>query len=138
MSEAVLTKRCKKYFDKTSRVHPDFYFHKVSDKFTSGIPDYYVLFRGVSIWIELKAKGETIRPIQNHVMKRLHRAGAITLWTSEFDQVKRLAEQFEHQAIHHHVCGTGVIGQNLVQRAALLENGEIGDAAKVDERTALL
>ena len=92
MSEAKLTARCKKYFTKLQLEYPDFYFQKLSDRFTSGILDYYILFRGISIWIELKDKNKTIDPIQNHVMKRLHRAGAITLWTSDFEQVKKLVD----------------------------------------------
>ena len=92
MSEAVLTKRCKKYFDMLSRTYPDFYYNKMSHRYESGLPDYYVLFRTVSIWIELKAKGKSIKPLQNHVMMRLHRAGAITLWTSDFEQVKKLVD----------------------------------------------
>lgn len=92
MSEAKLTAKCKKYFTKLQKEHPDFYFQKFSDRFTSGICDYYILFRGLSIWIELKDIGKTIEPIQNHTMKRLHRAGAITLWTSEFEQVKKLVD----------------------------------------------
>lgn len=90
MSEARLTAQCKKYFTGIQKEHKDFYFQKLSDRFTSGLLDYYILFRGLSIWIELKDRGKKIDPIQNHTLKRLNRAGAITLWTDDFSAVKQL------------------------------------------------
>jgi len=93
LSEARITGYCKTLFQRTSLKHSDFYYQKISDKFTSGLPDYYLLYRGVSIWIELKDKNKKPDPIQVYTMRCLKRAGAIVIWTDNFDVIENFIDQ---------------------------------------------
>ena len=88
MSEAKLTEQCRKLFKEIQKTHKEFFFQKISDRYASGLPDFYICYYGASIWIELKAKGEKPRPIQVYTMHRLKDAGAIVLCTDDFKEVK--------------------------------------------------
>lgn len=96
-SEAVITNKCRILFQALAKEHKDFFFQKISDRFASGIPDYYILYRGTSIWIELKAEGKKPIMVQYHYLNKLKKAGAITMWTSNFEDVKRLMSKIINQ-----------------------------------------
>ena len=70
------------------RLRPAFYFQKTSDRYTSGIPDFYILYRGFSAHIELKREGEDAGVLQSHVLYSLQRAGARILCTDDFKEVR--------------------------------------------------
>jgi len=89
MLEAHLTKLCGNYFKELKRKHEGFFYQKISDRYTSGIPDYYILFNGNTLWLELKKTGAKARPLQEYTLKQLRRAGAQTLVTDDFETVKR-------------------------------------------------
>lgn len=81
MSEAAFTADFKKHLKKTRVLQGhSFFFYKVSDRFTSGIPDFFVAFRGKAAYIELKDTGEKPTDIQMYQMKRLQQAGIMAVW----------------------------------------------------------
>ncbi|MCB0421157.1 MAG: VRR-NUC domain-containing protein [Bdellovibrionales bacterium] len=86
MSEATITRKFKTYLKDLSKSHR-VYSHKVSDRFSSGVPDYFVIINGYHLWIELKASGEKPRPIQNHTMARINEAGGRAVWFDDYDNL---------------------------------------------------
>jgi hypothetical protein len=94
LSEAKFTKDFKKHLKKLQQEHGhSFYFYKVSDRFTSGIPDFFIAFRGLSIYIELKDLGESPSIIQLHQMKRLQQAGIIAVWFDSLAPAKEFLDE---------------------------------------------
>ena len=91
--ESKLTVQCVKLFKKIQKDYDGFFFQKISDRYASGLPDFYLCYFGKSIWIELKAKDETPKPIQRYTMTKLKNAGALVLWTDEFKEVQAFMEQ---------------------------------------------
>jgi hypothetical protein len=57
------------------------------------LPDYYLIYNGVSIWIELKREGKKPRKLQSYVLKQLCNAGALTLATDDFSEVENLVNE---------------------------------------------
>jgi len=92
--EAHITNQCRDYFKALAIKHKDFYEQKFSDRFTSAIPDWYILWRAQSFWIELKRPGEVSTPLQEYTLRQLSKAGALTLSTDNFEDVKELIESF--------------------------------------------
>ena len=93
MSEAALTKQVKKYLDEIkAEVGNDLFYQKISDRFTDGIPDYYIIYKGQSLWLELKAAGEKPRAIQSFVLKRLKQAGSMADWADNINKAKVLID----------------------------------------------
>lgn len=87
MSEAKITKQCRDLFKETKKKYPDFFYQKFSDRFTSSIPDYYLLYKSVSVWLELKDKGKTPTKLQHYTLDELSKGGAIAFWTDDFSEV---------------------------------------------------
>jgi hypothetical protein len=87
MSEAKLTEQTRKYLKELEIKHrPHVYFHKVSDKFTSGLPDWYILIKGRAVHIEDKDTGKLPRKLQSYTIRKLKEAGALTLVTDSFSE----------------------------------------------------
>ena len=96
MSEAAFTKDFKKHLSKVKKAHGhSFFFYKVSDRFTPGIPDFFVAFRGMAAYIELKDLRKKPSTIQSHQIKRLQQAGIMAVW---FDSLEP-AEQFINELV---------------------------------------
>lgn len=57
---------------------PGAWIYKVSDRFVSGIPDIFILYRGQFAAIELKVGDNPVTRLQEHTLTRLAAAGAIT------------------------------------------------------------
>ncbi|MCP3684522.1 MAG: hypothetical protein GY861_17795 [bacterium] len=90
MSEAAFTADFKNHLKDIKKTHgKSFFFYKVSDRYTSGIPDFYIAFRGLSAHIELKDKGKEPSDIQYHQMKRMQQAGLLAVW---FDSLECACE----------------------------------------------
>jgi len=87
--EAKITKQCKDLFDKLKISYKGFYAEKISDRFTAGIPDFYVAYEGRSVWIELKKPGGVADPLQAHTIRRLKQAGIAAFCTDNFKDVER-------------------------------------------------
>lgn len=85
--EAKLTKKVKSFLDK----QPLFYW-KVSDRYTSGIPDIVGCKGGKFFAIELKAPGEVPRKIQTIVLRRVENSGGCVLATDDYDAVVEFIE----------------------------------------------
>lgn len=88
MSEAKITKECKALFDDLKKFYKGFYYQKISDRFTSGIPDFYVAYQGRSAWIELKEPGAVAKPLQAYTIRRLKQAGIPAFCTDDFKKVE--------------------------------------------------
>jgi len=89
-NEAYLTKKVSDLLKQYRlELKPGFYYHKVSDRYTSGIPDFYVLYRGFSAHIELKAAGKSVASdgLQSHTLDKLKSAGAYCIWSDDFSEV---------------------------------------------------
>lgn len=64
-----------KYLRKTA-LNNGALFYKFESPSTDGVPDRILVFRGLTVFIELKAPGESPRPLQVSVMNDLRAAGA--------------------------------------------------------------
>ena len=51
------------------------YSIKISDKFTSGIPDLWICINGRQIWIELKTEKGVVSQIQQWTISQINQAG---------------------------------------------------------------
>jgi len=90
LTEAKITRQTKKFLELTEReFKPHFWFYKVSDKYTSGLPDYHGLAFGVPFYIELKATGKKPRKLQRYIILRIKNAGGKVLATDDFEEVKK-------------------------------------------------
>lgn len=87
MSEALITKKTKKLLDTYELSGEPIYYNKISDRFTSGIPDIQGTFFGVSFYIELKDKDKEARKLQDWHLKRARNAGAEVISTDDYDAV---------------------------------------------------
>ena len=85
--EGKLTKKVKTFLDK----QPIFYW-KVSDKYTSGIPDIVGCKGGKFFAIELKAPGEKPRKLQTMIIRRIKNSGGDVLATDNYDAVTEFIE----------------------------------------------
>jgi len=56
---------------------------KLNDRFTSGIPDAVVVYKGRATWIECKVKNNPLTVIQFETLRRLHR-GYLVRWDRNF------------------------------------------------------
>lgn len=63
---------------------PNAVVRKLADKFTAGLPDFFISHLGVTTWFEVKltTNKEIFRPIQLETLIRLHR-GAYIIWDEE-------------------------------------------------------
>ena len=87
MSEALITKKTKKLLDSYESSNEPLYYNKISDRFTSGIPDIQGTFYGISFYIELKDAGKEARKLQDWHLRRARNAGAEALSTDNYDEV---------------------------------------------------
>jgi len=101
MAEAVITKKTKKLLDTYEASGEPLYFNKISDRFTSGIPDIQGTFYGVSFYIELKDEGEKARKLQKWHLVRAKKAGAEVLSTDNYDTVVKFLEYIKTN--HRHI-----------------------------------
>lgn len=93
MSEALITEKTREYlFELRLKHRPHVYYHKVSDKFTSGLPDWYILIKGVSLHIEQKDRGKEPRKLQVHTIRRIREAGGKVLVTDSFHETVKFIE----------------------------------------------
>lgn len=58
---------------------PQAVIFKISDRFTSGIPDFVVIHEGLATWFELKVKNNKPTLIQWETLRRLRR-GYLVKW----------------------------------------------------------
>ena len=92
MAEKIITQKTKLLLQDYDHDKEPLFYWKVSDRFTSGIPDYAGTFYGVSFYVELKDEGEQARRLQQWQLQRAENAGALTLSTDSFDEVKSFFE----------------------------------------------
>jgi len=76
--EDKITAEIKKYLDSLPRSQVKYF--KISDRFTSGVPDFILNYRGCFLAVEVKRTGGKPRKLQAHVIKRLNevKEGAAT------------------------------------------------------------
>ncbi len=99
--EAKITAQTKKLLDKYIKEGHPLYYNKISDRFTSGIPDIQGTFYGISFYIELKAEGKKPRLLQDWHLRNAKKAMAETLATDDYVEVKKFLENIKdaHKAI---------------------------------------
>lgn len=99
MSEKKITSQVRELLIILKRNYrPHIFSWKVADKFTSSIPDYYVLIHGTPIHIELKDVGEVPRPLQERTIHEINQARGIAISTDRFKDVENLLMK----VIKHH------------------------------------
>jgi hypothetical protein len=101
MSEAKITKDTKKILDDYKDAGEPLYYNKISDRFTSGIPDFQGTFHGISWYIELKDIGKKARKLQEWHLKQAKSAGAEVLSTDKIDDVRAFLERIRTN--HRHI-----------------------------------
>jgi hypothetical protein len=101
MSEAKITKDTKSLLDKYESDGEPIYYNKISDRFTSGIPDIQGTFYGISFYIELKDAGKKARKLQEWHLKKAKKSRAEVLSTDNFEDVKAFMERI--RVNHEHI-----------------------------------
>ena len=64
----------------------------------AGLPDLHIVINGISVEVELKAKGGRVSPLQVHNLNQIDDAGcyAMVLYPDDFDKFKRLIMFIKH------------------------------------------
>ena len=65
----------KKLLYKTLKPFLNCYHRKLSNPFRAGILDFYILFEGRSVWLELKILPNKLTPLQKNEIQAIQRAG---------------------------------------------------------------
>lgn len=65
---------------------PNAVIFKISDRFTSGIPDFVAIHEGLATWFELKVKNNKPTLIQWETLRRLRR-GYLVQWAQTIGMV---------------------------------------------------
>lgn len=95
MSEARFTAEFKKHLKQVKKEHGNsFFYYKVSDRFTSGIPDFFLAYRGLAAYVELKDRGESPSEIQLYQMDKLQRAGIMAVWFDSIETARQFVNDF--------------------------------------------
>lgn len=100
MSEAKITGKVKKLLESYEVSGEPIYFNKISDRFTSGIPDYQGTFYGISFYIELKDEGKVARKLQEWHLYKARNAGAMAVSTDSYEAVLEFMEHIKHNHKH--------------------------------------
>lgn len=53
---------------------PGAFVRKLSDRYTAGLPDFFVVFDGRTTWFEVKLAGGRIAPLQRETLRLMRRA----------------------------------------------------------------
>ena len=78
----------KQVLNHLNKHYPEGYWRKLSDKTRSHLPDIIGVYKGKSIAIELKRKGEALRPGQAAELLEFDLAGGFSLYSDNFEKVK--------------------------------------------------
>ena len=81
--ETKLRNKTKLFLQTLSSVHVD----KISDRYTSGIPDFIGCCNGRYFALELKAKKGVVDPLQKYVMNDIKRTGGEAVVCRSIDDV---------------------------------------------------
>lgn len=69
---------------------PGVWAWKISDLYTSGIPDLLLVNDGAYLWVELKTNEGEASEIQKHTIKRLRSKGCFAVIATSVKEVKDL------------------------------------------------
>jgi hypothetical protein len=64
------------------------YYIKTADKYTSGIPDLIVFYKGVEFW-EVKLPTGRVAPIQHYVLGRINASGSDAVVIKSVEEAKK-------------------------------------------------
>lgn len=88
--ESILTEDTKDFLEfLEKRYTPHIWFYKISDRFTSGLPDYGGVAFGTPFYMELKRENKEPRKLQEYMLRRIQRAGGKAGSFNRFVDVKR-------------------------------------------------
>jgi len=88
--EKHITKKTKVFLDSLTVI----WYWKVSDRFTSGVPDIVGVYMGRFFAIELKKPGKKASLLQAWTLKNIEEAGGKTLSTSKIEDVIEFMDSF--------------------------------------------
>jgi len=84
VKEAAVKKRIIGLLRQAQDSHPNLYWKSMSERYNSGIPDFFVAYEGTVLWIEAKGSEGRLSKIQIHEAQRLNRAGIeVVEWSAE-------------------------------------------------------
>ena len=98
MSESLITQKTRILLKGYEVAGEPIYYNKISDMFTSGIPDYEGVFYSLAWYLELKDKGLKAGKLQKWHLQRAEKAGAIVLSTDNYMEV---VDFFEHIRVNY-------------------------------------
>jgi len=75
------------------RKYPHAVVWKISDRYTSGLPDVLVVKSGQTIWIELKTDIGVTSKLQNYMINKLRSAGAEVYICRNLEEVKEIFKE---------------------------------------------
>lgn len=101
MSESKLTRATKALLDDYEKAGEPIYYNKISDRFTSGIPDFQGTFHGISFYIELKDKGRTASKLQEWHLERAKKASAEVISTDDYIDIVNFMNRI--RVNHRHI-----------------------------------
>lgn len=107
---------------------PDAVIVKLADRFTAGLPDFFISCAGSVTWFEVKltTNREAFRPIQLQMLLKLRR-GAYVIWNSE-TKMGQVFWAVDYNDFTHHRGYNAHMWHNfqdLIQRVIALESEEI-------------
>lgn len=90
-----IEKDIEEYLGKRAKEEDAIYFKFVSPG-NSGVPDRILIVKGYTIFIELKAPGETTRDLQTETIKKMRRRGATVFVFDNKEQIDELFFNIKH------------------------------------------
>lgn len=84
MKEASLVRAIQKA---VRQEHPRAFVVKLADRHTRGLPDLLIVLPGITLFVEVKVPGGTIRPIQRLVHDEIERAGGCVIVAYSVEEV---------------------------------------------------
>lgn len=92
MSEQALKQRVMRMLKKE---YPHAWLWKISDKFYSGVPDFFVLLPNRPIFLELKTAVGKVTKLQEHTIKEIRKRGIEAHVARSVTEVRQIIEKGE-------------------------------------------
>jgi len=72
--------------------YPGCWIWKISDQWTSGIPDVLFIYQGVHIFMELKSERGKLSKLQDHTLHRINAAGGHAWEIRSVEDARRIVQ----------------------------------------------
>lgn len=95
MNESQLRDKVKRYLKTITGL----WFWKVSDRYTSGIPDIVGCYKGLFFAIELKIKGNSVTKIQQYTIDKVKKCEGNAFVCHSLNEVKKCIAEIERNRV---------------------------------------